>query len=250
MALALFLLSTASQAQTAQAPRLTGTVWKWTGSLLNDGSTKTPGDPNRYLIEFAADGALSIQADCNRVTGAYRNNGNSLAITAGASTRAACPPGSLERDYVTQLGNVRSLLFKDGKLILEFQYDSGTMTFAPSAPAGLARTAWKIVSYNNGRQAVVSVTSGSQLTLSFGSGGKITGNGGCNDFTASYEFTETALKITQLASTKKACSTPGGVMEQEARYFASLTNATTYKIEGSRLTLRDASGAMQVVANH
>ena len=44
------------------------------------------------------------------------------------------------------------------------------------------------------------------------------------------------------------CISPEGVMEQEAKYLAALQNAATYSIEGNTLTIRDAGGAMQVVA--
>jgi heat shock protein HslJ len=230
------------------ARELTGTVWKWNRSLSSDGSLKAPGDPNRYLIEFTAAGSVSIQADCNRVLATYRADGSTLTILPGPSTLAACPPGSLESDYVKHLGMVNSYFLRDGSLLLEFKYDSGTMTFTPSAPAGLAGTTWNFLSYNNGKQAVVSIAIGSTITLGFAADGKVGGNGGCNDFTGGYESTAAALKIGQLAGTRKACAAPNGVMDQEALFLRALGNATTYKIEGSRLTLRDASGAMQVLA--
>ena len=90
--------------------QLTGTVWKWTTTQMNDGSSKTPDDPNKYLIEFLADGHVAVQADCNRVAGSYVANGNQLAITLGPSTLAACPPGSLGDEFVKQLGTIRLIL--------------------------------------------------------------------------------------------------------------------------------------------
>jgi heat shock protein HslJ len=44
------------------------------------------------------------------------------------------------------------------------------------------------------------------------------------------------------------CVAPEGVMEQETRYLTALQNAATYSIDGGTLTIRDAGGAMQVVA--
>jgi heat shock protein HslJ len=228
-------------------PKLEGVVWKWMRAVGARDGGRAPVDPNRYLLEFNPNGLLSIQADCNRVTGTYTVDSSQVRLAPGASTRAACPPGSLEREYMIRLQQVRAFRFLNGNLILE-AVTGDILTFAPSAPAGLAGTAWKVVSYNNGRQAVVSVAIGSQITLDFAAGGRVSGKAGCNDFTGVYQSAERTIKIEQLASTKKLCAQPDGVMEQEDRYLKSLANAATFRIEGSRLTLRDANGAMQVVA--
>jgi heat shock protein HslJ len=65
-----------------------------------------------------------MQADCNRVVGKYTVNGNQLTIVPGPSTLAACPPGSMGDEFVRQLGNISSYLFKGENLILEFKLDS------------------------------------------------------------------------------------------------------------------------------
>jgi heat shock protein HslJ len=235
-------------AQQPAAQDLSGTVWKWTTSLFNDDTRKTPDDPNNYLLEFLPQGAVAIKADCNRVAGAYTTNGNQLTITPGPSTMAACPPGSMGDEYVQQLTNVTSYLFKDGNLILEFKFDSGSMTFAPSAPAGLSGTAWTVVNYNNGNQAVVTLIAGSEISLKFGADGQVSGNAGCNQYGGAYQAEGANLKVGPLVNTSMACASPEGVMEQETKYLAALQNAATYVIEGNTLTIRDAGGAMQVVA--
>ena len=228
--------------------KLTGMVWKWTATQMNDGSKTTPADPNQYLVQFLVAGQVAIQADCNRVAGTYTVNGNQLTIVPGPTTLAACPPGSQGEEFVKQLGNVSSYLFDGANLVLEFKLDSGSMTFAPSAPAGLLGTSWEVISYNNGKQAVVSLLSGSKISLNFGTDGRVSGNSGCNTYNGGFEASGTALKVGPLASTQMACAAPEGVMEQEQQYLAALQDAATYEIAGDTLTIRDASGAMQVVA--
>jgi len=76
----------------------------------------------------------------------------------------------------------------------------------------------------------------------------LSGNSGCNTYNGGYEASGTTLKVGPLVSTQKACATPAGVMEQEQQYLAALQNAATYEIAGNTLTIRDASGATQVVA--
>ena len=233
---------------TGTEPPLTGTVWTWTGSLFNDGKRWTPSDPGVYHIEFTPQGTVAVRADCNRAAGTYTKEAERLAITLGPSTLAACPPGSLGSEYVRQLGMVTSHLFHEGKLVLEFKFDSGTMTFAPSAPGGLAGTTWKVVSYHNGNQAVVSLITGTDVTLSFAAGGRVAGRAGCNSYTGPFESGNATLEVGALASTRMLCASPAGVMEQEARFLAALQNAATYKIEGNMLWIRDAADATQVIA--
>ena len=52
------------------------------------------------------------------------------------------------------------------------------------------------------------------------------------------------ITIGPLASTMKFCNDPEGVMDQEAQYLAALQSAATYRIEGNRLELRTADGAL------
>src|SRR6187200_3645683 len=50
-------------------------------------------DQPRYTITFNTDGTYSGTADCNQISGTYMASGNTLTITAGASTLAFCPDG-------------------------------------------------------------------------------------------------------------------------------------------------------------
>ncbi|MEZ4634810.1 MAG: META domain-containing protein [Caldilineaceae bacterium] len=97
---------------------------------MNDDSSTTPADPAAYTLEFAADGRVAVQADCNRGTGPYALEGNQLTFGAVAVTLMACPEGSQSDAYLQQLGQVGSyFITEDGRLVLELQVDSGSMTF-------------------------------------------------------------------------------------------------------------------------
>lgn len=237
----------ATQPTAAPAQTLAGGVWKWTGSLFSDEKRTTPNDPNQYLLSFSADGKISVQADCNRVLGTYTTDGNQLTITLGPSTLVACPPDSLGDEFTRQLGIVNSYFFKDGNLILEFKFDSGSMTFAPSAPSGLNDTRWNVVSYNNGKQAVVSLLDDTEISLNFADG-RASGNASCNNYTGPFDTSGDILHVGGLATTFMLCHKPDGIMAQEMQYLTALQSAQTYEIAGDMLTIRDNSGAMQVVA--
>ncbi|HET9036466.1 MAG TPA: META domain-containing protein, partial [Myxococcaceae bacterium] len=129
---------------------------------------------------------------------------------------------------------------------------------AAAAPAGLEGSArsqelpgstWEVTGVNNGKQAVVSVLEGSSLTLSFSRDGTVSGSAGCNRYSG--RFTSDGEKVTlqPLASTRKTCPQPAGLMEQETALLRALQGSATARMEDDRLELRDAQGALMVSAS-
>ena len=109
---------------------LTNTVWSWQETLMSDGRTITPDAPERYTLEFRPGGILAVRADCNRGTTSYLLNGGSLSLGAIALTRAMCPPGSRDADFLMGLNAVSGQLFRGSDLVLTLKADSGSMRFA------------------------------------------------------------------------------------------------------------------------
>jgi heat shock protein HslJ len=106
----------------------------------------------------------------------------------------------------------------------------------------LPGSSWVVTGYNNGKQAVVSTLSGTDLTANFGADGTLSGNGGCNEYSATYQIEGDKISIGPAVSTKKACEQ--AVMDQETQYLTALTTAAAYRIDGSKLELRAADGAL------
>ncbi|MCS6847742.1 MAG: META domain-containing protein [Anaerolineae bacterium] len=183
---------------------------------------------------------------CNRFMGGYTLDGFNIAFGQLAGTLMACPEPVMKQaaDFQQALANARSFSVAEGRLTLLDEAGNAIATFVVQE-TDLAGTMWTVLSYNNGKQAVVSVITGTELTVMFDAEGRIGGNAGCNNFTGPYK-TEDGGKITigPLASTRKLCNIPEGVMEQEAQFLAALETAATYRIEGDRLQLRTADGAM------
>ena len=115
-----------------QRPALTGTVWRWTETLMSDDTRIRPGAPERYTLELLPDGAVRARADCNTASGRHET-GPDRTLTFGrmAVTQAACLPGSLGDAYLRGLANAAGYLFDGDNLVLMLRYDSGTMRFAP-----------------------------------------------------------------------------------------------------------------------
>ncbi|MBC2712130.1 MAG: META domain-containing protein [Desulfosarcina sp.] len=108
---------------------ITGVVWKWQQTRYNNDQDAVPPDPSGYTIAFNPDGTLNIRADCNRGGGKYSNKGESITIKVTHTTRAMCPPDSLEQTFIKDLNAAAIYFFKDGNLYLDLKYDTGTMKF-------------------------------------------------------------------------------------------------------------------------
>jgi heat shock protein HslJ len=106
-----------------------GPVWKWVKTLYNNDTKAEPSDPALYTLQFREDGTAAIRADCNRAGGTYKISESHLTIEVTHTTRAACPPGSLESQYLKDL-NVSVVHFiRDETLYIDLKYDTGTMQF-------------------------------------------------------------------------------------------------------------------------
>ena len=109
---------------------VTGKVWQWERTVTPVETVESPA-PDRYTLELAPNGRLLVRADCNRGTGTYRIGAGTIAIGPIATTRMACPPGSLDASYLRDLQRAAAFFVESGNLFIELPVDSGTMRFAP-----------------------------------------------------------------------------------------------------------------------
>ena len=106
---------------------LADTVWRWSQTATGSNSIR-PDAPERYTLEFQPGGMVSVRADCNRGSGTYLLNGSALTFGPLAMTRAACPPGSEDTEFLRELAAVKGQRFNGDDLVLTLS-DSGSMTF-------------------------------------------------------------------------------------------------------------------------
>ena len=127
------LAACASHAPGASAPAsLEGTSWRLVQINLTAGARPAI-ERSRYTIGFGAAGVLNVRFDCNRGRGSWQSAAaGQLEFGPMALTRAMCPVGSLHDELVRQWPNVRSYLFKDGRLFLTLMEGGGTIEFEPS----------------------------------------------------------------------------------------------------------------------
>ncbi|AKB25062.1 hypothetical protein MSMTP_1593 [Methanosarcina sp. MTP4] len=120
---------TPSEPEIISVDDITSIEWQWTGLLETDpvAQSVVP-DPENYTLSLFPDGTYSIKADCNRGSGSYTLEGNTLTLGPGPMTLAACGPDSLYDQYVTLLFNVKSVAMENGQLIV-YSGDNGDKMF-------------------------------------------------------------------------------------------------------------------------
>ncbi|MCU0488159.1 MAG: META domain-containing protein, partial [Anaerolineales bacterium] len=79
---------------------LTGKAWQWLRFEASDGSILEPATPQRYVLQFLADGGLRGQADCNSLGGTFVQQEFNLAIEAAELSKVACAEGSLAGQFI------------------------------------------------------------------------------------------------------------------------------------------------------
>jgi heat shock protein HslJ len=108
----------------AAQPDLVGGAWHWQGPV---GGPSAPRDT--YTLEFTGDGRLVVRADCNRGAGRYVIAGSDrLTLSAIATTKMGCPPGSLDTAFLRDLAEVESYRFEGEALRLATR-GGGAMRF-------------------------------------------------------------------------------------------------------------------------
>jgi heat shock protein HslJ len=121
--------STEQPASQVEITSPVGFVWKWEGTQTPV-ERIIPPNPADYTLEFLPDTTVTAQIDCNRGHGKYRLEGKSILIGPLATTRMACPPGSLDGKFLQHLEAARSIFFRGDSLFMDLFADSGTMKFS------------------------------------------------------------------------------------------------------------------------
>ncbi len=113
---------------------------------------------------------------------------------------------------------------------------------SPSGPGlPLEGTTWQLIEYVGAAGGVVSVPAGVTVTATFANG-TLSGNGGCNNYNASYTVDGNKLSIGQVTSTMMACTGAAGPVEPP--YLAILPKVATFSITGDTLELLNESGTI------
>ena len=226
----------------------TGSDMAGTGWVLSALNGEMPISGTAVTLQFGTDGTVSGTDGCNQFNTGYTQDGGSLTFSQpGASTMMAC-----EEAVMTQATNfVAALTATDSFTISEDTLSllSGGQVVAVfvAQPTALVDTAWEVISYNNGREAVVGLITGTEISANFGVEGDVSGNAGCNQYFASFTASDGAIEIGLPGATMRFCEQPAGIMEQESEFLAALQSAATYSIQGNMLQMRTAADQLALI---
>jgi heat shock protein HslJ len=191
------------------------------------------------------DGRLGGSVGCNRLLAAYTLSGDALTFEPNAvSTMMACPEPLMATEQAIAAAIAATAAFRmDGKL-LEILDGSGQplLRFIALEPTPLTGRTWRLVAYNNGKQAVVSVLADTEITLELRDDGTLGGSDGCNRYMSGFTLEGDVLSLGPVATTRMACRGPEGAAEQAQAYARALAMVTGYRVEGDELTLLTADG--------
>jgi len=110
-----------------------------------------------------------------------------------------------------------------------------------AADISLDGSSWALRSYQDNTGETVNVLPRSTTTALF-QATQVTGIAGCNNYSASYQATRNKLSFGPVATTRKACSTPLGIMQQENAFLAALDSTASYKLKNNSLEMLDSKG--------
>lgn len=109
------------------------------------------------------------------------------------------------------------------------------------AGLSLDGSSWNLKSYQNETGEMVNVLPGSIVTAFF-QVNLVSGIAGCNNYSADYDVDGNALSFSPVATTRKACSDPPRIMEQESAFLSALNATASYKLSDNSLNMFDDQG--------
>lgn len=237
---AAWVIAVASTPAAAEQATLEDSSWAL-ASLAGGAPIALPGPTARF-----ASGRVQGSDGCNRYSVPFTATGPS-ALSVGrnaAVTRMACP-AELARQasaFIDALTGAASYRLEAGELQL-LAADGAVLASFVAQSQSLAGTTWRAVGINNGNGAVASVVAASSVTITFGADGSVSGDAGCNRYRSTYQSDGTSLRLAPAAATRRLCVAPE-VMTQEQAFLRALESVATMRLEGDRLELRTATGAL------
>lgn len=220
---------------------LQNTVWHWQ-SLRNSSGLTTVKNSEKFTLEFAPDGKITLRTDCNRGGGNYKTSGENLTFSPIFSTKMGCPAGSMEGVYFSNLQTARSYKINNGSLQIKL-LNGGTMKFSASVKeekTNLENTTWRWESSQNSRNKLT-VDKPENYQIEFKRGGELGVKADCNGGGGNYEASGNSLNISSLIRTQMFC----GEKSHDTRFVRGLENAQSFLIEGNTLTIKSGNDTMK-----
>jgi heat shock protein HslJ len=232
----------------ADMTAIEGILWQLGSYADVDGKTQ-PALADAPATLILQHGQFVGDTHCNSVAGEYTLEGDKITMQLGPSTLRACEPdiASQESGMMFGLSHAASYQIENGKLTLLDADGHVLLTFIKQPAPDLTGSTWQLISFNDGKGGMESNLTAENITITFGEDGQVSGNAGCNDFSGSYQIDGNRLTFGELATTRKMCAKPEGVMETEQAFLKNLSDAATFEVVGDALTLYGQDGGKLLV---
>ncbi len=199
-------------------------------------------DGVRSTLNFTPD-FYSGTGGCNWFRGVQTIDSPSLFLNPPFLTQESCtePVGVMDQEglYLGALFSATDYALENDKLVLYLDGTERMVTFSPAEAVDFEGTLWDVKGMFNGAKWF-QTEFGSEITASFVDG-KLTGNGGCNDYSADYQAND-GIAIENVTATELACDVAQEVMDQETFYLETLPSIKDYQVIGGSLALINAEG--------
>lgn len=113
-----------------------GKDWMWTGLVETEPPSQSIiSEPQKYKLNFLADGRLQVQADCVSGTGSYTLEDSILTIELGDVVLVECASESLSDQFIMLLVRVSTYTVEQDQLTLSLAGDQVNMLFTSDLSA-------------------------------------------------------------------------------------------------------------------
>jgi heat shock protein HslJ len=225
---------------------LAGTSWSLDSYLDENGTFVPVLSGTEVTAAFGPDGKVTGSAGCNGYGGDYNLNDTTLSVSSLVQTLKLCtePEGIMDQEarFIDLLGSAAGCRIENDRLIITDAEGTDVLVFVEEEPAALAGTSWTLASLAGEDGTLTAVLDGTTVTAIFDADGNVGGSAGCNHYSAPYTVDGADLTIEPAIRTEMYCNEPEGLMDQEDRYLALLTEVASYRMEDGLLTLMDSDG--------
>jgi heat shock protein HslJ len=223
----------------AQTQGLANTSWQLDKIQNADGTSVRPDDPDKYTLEFDADGSLVARLNCNRGHGTWKSSSpGQVELGQMAVTMAMCLPPSLDTRMAKDLAAVHSYAIENGYLHLNLS-TGGSYEFAPQPPAGLPNTSWQLLEIRNADGTSLHPDDSTKYTVTFEADGNVTARLDCNRGRGTWKSSSPGqIELGPMALTRMMCP-PGSLSDRVAKDWST---AQSYAIADGHLRLTFSAG--------
>lgn len=233
--LALVIAACSSITSTGAGGQLEGTQWVLR-AYADAGSLKIV--PETVFADAKFQGhQVTGQSGCNTYRALYQSSGRTLLVSQASATLMACDEASMtfEQTYLALLQSSRFYGVERDTLTIYDGIGSASLVF-DAAPKNPLLGRWDVDSYLVPPSTITAVLPDTTVDVVFEIA-SVGGSAGCNDFTGTYGTNGNVVRISQLATTRKAC--PEDVMNQETAFLAALQGAALIDYRGNQVNLQD-----------